>query len=125
LAAQQFGRCQRLHCFAQPHVVRQYHSASAGSEHCPSNLVGKEFGLQDANQWVLSATHLGQQFALKFESLGNLVLAVDVFKDVAVNHGLIVCLPELFQHMLELPKMFRPQQSLGIEILLPQGFQGR
>jgi len=50
-----------------------------------------------------------QQLALIFQTLGDLVFAVDVFKHIAVDDGLVVGFAEVVEDVSEMPEMLGPQ----------------
>ena len=71
----------------------------------------------------MAGTEFRQQLAFILEALGDLVFAVDVVEDIAVDDRLIVGFPELVEDVSEMPKMFGPQESGRVETLTGQGFQ--
>jgi hypothetical protein len=63
------------------------------------------------------------ELAFRFEALGDLVFAVDVFEHIAVDDRLVVGLAELVEDVSEMPEMLGPQDPRRVEILAGQSFQ--
>src|ERR1019366_6058309 len=88
-----------------------HHPASGGGKNGALRLVGQQFGLEHSIQWVLSTAKFPEQLPFPLQSFRNLVLAIHILENVAVDHRILIRIAKHLQHPIKTGEVFSAQQS--------------
>ena len=72
-------------------------------------------------QWIGATADFRQQLPFPLQPLRNLVFAIDIFQNVAIDYGIVIGAAKDLEHPMKAPEMLAPQQSRCVEVLVREG----